>query len=167
MSAFVVSRETIDVLVCGAQFGWGRGPGGEYGLKWWDVGPAELRDMHWSECHEHRRDFNDLGADQVGAMLWAENRRSVDYRYEESELEPLYLSRHVAGFRPTPVEVLKACDCYEYQSCEHPEWPRSEACSFVEALRGKAIHGLAGYGDAPWDWSTADVAARRGLGARP
>ncbi len=53
--------------------------------------------------------------------------------------------------RLTPVEVLKACSCYEYQSCEHDGWERSEAFRLIEAIRHAAIAALPGYEDADWE----------------
>jgi hypothetical protein len=52
---------------------------------------------------------------------------------------------------------LKAISCYEYQSCEHPGWRKSEAHAFCEALRDMAIGCLPGYDDAPWEINDAQV----------
>jgi hypothetical protein len=49
-----------------------------------------------------------------------------------------------------PVQVIKACDCYEYQSCEHDGWADSEACRFITSLRKGAAHALPGYDGADW-----------------
>ena len=54
------------------------------------------------------------------------------------------------AFTATVPEVLKATDCYEYQSCEHPEWPSSNAHDFIQALRKDAWRLLEGYEEAPW-----------------
>jgi hypothetical protein len=94
----------------------------------------------------------------VGQMLWSENLRSVQCRYEDTkptELPgtddiPLY-DAHAPWPQPIdPVEVLKAADCYEYQSCEHPGWETSESRSFIMRLRQRAWQHLPGYDDAPW-----------------
>ena len=57
------------------------------------------------------------------------------------------------------VEALKALDCYEYQSCEHPEWETSEAFEFCRAMRNLLIGCLPGYDAAQWEWDDAPVAA--------
>lgn len=62
--------------------------------------------------------------------------------------EPYAYKRY--GNALKPVVVLKAIDCYEYQSCEHDEWAESEAHAFCHALRKRMIHSLPGYEDAPW-----------------
>lgn len=88
-------------------------------------------------------------ADAVGAMLWAENRRSIDYRYDESELEPVYTYERMPGRPPAPV-VLKATGCYEYQSCETPDWRESQAYALCLALTHEYVSRVEGYDQAPW-----------------
>ena len=87
---------------------------------------------------------------RVGAMLAVENRRRVDHRYDENEMADLYeFQRDLESI--DPVQVLKAIDCYCYQSCEHPEWVKSEAFAFCEALRRAAWTSLKGYDNAAWE----------------
>lgn len=55
------------------------------------------------------------------------------------------------------VMILKMCDCYEYQSCETPEWygqpaHKNPARAVLEAIRSRAINSLPGYEDAPWGY---------------
>jgi hypothetical protein len=150
MSAFVVAKAHIDALITAGL----HQPWMNYGpLRWFDSedfepgcfqegepwGPETHR---WLESH--RRELTGATAGQVGAMLWAENRRSVNHRYAEDEWEAPYVFDRLPG-SPAPVDTLKAIDGYEYQSCEHPEWRRSEAFAFCEALRGRVIHHLPGY----------------------
>lgn len=145
MSAFVVSREHIRYLVnaglvLSRRYGlrWSWGENGEYG--------AELKPGMHAE------------AVKLGAMLWDECRRSVGWRYPQDSALPGSLGEpekftnkdikcigNVSG-----VQLLKSCDCYEYQSCEHPEWPKSEARAFLEVLRKRAWTALPGYEDAEW-----------------
>jgi hypothetical protein len=66
--------------------------------------------------------------------------------------------------------VLRAIACFDYQSCEHEEWPDSKAHDLMDALHaailqrhpdlGELVPGRSGktyryttlpaYGDAPW-----------------
>jgi hypothetical protein len=105
---------------------------------------------------ELRRELTDKNTGWVGAMLWAENARSVNHRYNEEEWEQPYLFRRLPGV-PNPVAVLKALDGFEYQSCEHPGWETSEAHSFCASLRKTAIRRLKGYDDAPWEVTNLDL----------
>ena len=100
------------------------------------------------------RELVEESAGRVGAMLLAENRRSVNHRYDEEEWEEPYGFRRLAGY-PDPIVVLKAISCYRYQSCEHPAWPDSEAFRFCEALESVAIARLPGYDEAP-GWEVHD-----------
>lgn len=88
-------------------------------------------------------------APQVGAMLKRQNGASVNYRYCENK-----------GYRYThgaPAwtgwghgAVLKAIDCYDYQSCETADWSQTSAAAFCGALRDKIGTRLSDYADAPW-----------------
>lgn len=73
-------------------------------------------------------------ADLLGQMLWDENYRSVNYRYSEAEPTPDYRATLIDA-ELSPVAVLKAIDCYEYQACESPDWDQTRAHAFVTALR--------------------------------
>jgi hypothetical protein len=87
--------------------------------------------------------------DKLGATLWAENHKSVGYRYSHKETMPPYrFTRRAVPL--TPVELLKAVACFEYQSCEHKGWEKSEAHKACAEIRNIAINALPGYADAPW-----------------
>lgn len=102
----------------------------------------------------------DSNAADIANLLWRENIKSVSARYpnESSETLPGPLEHETItarDFRHTfdsinPVQVLKACDCLEYQSCEHDGWIESEAHTILNRLRRDAIHALHGYDDAEW-----------------
>lgn len=166
MSAYVVDREHIDLLIAAGLQPDGCGP-----LSWWDQ--TDLRDIDYDDLRKHRRELTRQTADAAGAMLWLENVRSVGGRYSSPDVDgelalaadldlpgPVGLSmsevwgytytRRPGTLSPEPVAVLKAVDCYEYQSCEHDGWHDSEARSFCEALRKRMIHALPGYDEAPW-----------------
>ena len=146
MSAFVVDRGHIWYLVQAAVSRMCREPR-----------------MSWYHEEKHRTvsSTEREGLAEVGQMLWDENVRSVKYRYDDCDELPgpigcdYQYGRHngcaLPRLRVEPVQVLKACDCFEYQSCEHPGWEESEAHSFLEALRRKAWHALPGYDDARWE----------------
>ena len=137
MSAWIVARAHVDVLVlAGVQFGVPYDPQSPR------PGPPVLA--------------------AAGADLWAENHYSVDYRYDEHS-EPHPYPAPTAEVVLDPVAVVKAVDCFAYQSCEHPGWSASRAADYCARLRAAAIAGLplepgdpgenpypAGYDEAPW-----------------
>jgi hypothetical protein len=62
--------------------------------------------------------------------------------------------------RPTPVSLLKGCDCFDYQACETGDYGSSIACAIIEAIRKRAILCLPEYDDAPgWDFTRKKHAA--------
>jgi hypothetical protein len=84
---------------------------------------------------------------EVGQILVDQNFRSVNYHYEED-----YPVREYVADPPavtlSPVAILKACDCYDYQACETPDYWETEAFAIVRAIRNRAIRLLPGYDEA-------------------
>ena len=157
MSAFEVDKTHIDVLISAALVGDHFGP-----LSWYHgeipgTRPGEALPSHedyLASLRKTKREVTRDNAGMWGALLVAENRRSVNHRYDEDEIEEPYEFTQYAGtFNPTA--ILKAISCYEYQSCEHPEWQASEAKSFCDALRTHMIHSLAGWDKAAWEVTDA------------
>lgn len=89
-----------------------------------------------------------IGLSELGQLLWDENVKSVNYRYNESNQAPRYVHQPVAGIQP--MAVLKKIHCLEYQSCEHPEWEKSHAASILKQLERLVIRQLPGYAEAAW-----------------
>lgn len=158
MSAFVVGTPHIDYLLTA---GMSRQILRLHGhkLRWFATEPPRDAEIGWVE--ENRRELTPATAGQVGAMLLAENQRSVNHRYAEEWIEEPYLWREVQG--PfDPVVVLKAIECYAYQACEHDEWPVSEAKQFIDSLLHTAIGALPGYDNAP-GWEITEVQYETGI----
>lgn len=94
----------------------------------------------------------------------AENVRSVNYRYKESdEFQPVQMGRkvtvanrdkqytaHISALRLAPVTVLKICACVDYQSCETNDWELTLAAEILRRIVAMAIRRLPGYDEAPW-----------------
>lgn len=82
-----------------------------------------------------------LGTTQsVFDLLRAENLRSLEARYRKDRWweEGTGESRLCGICQCTeflPVEIVKAARCYEYQACEHDDWPASDAhriCQYIQ-----------------------------------
>jgi len=157
MSAFEVSDTHIDALLSAGLF---YDPGNP--VRWFrraltpeeKAGTYEVGAVSGPEALRLVKELTETltlhTSGRVGAMLRLENRRSVNHRYAETEDEAPYVFTKLGGV-PNPVVVLKAIDCYEYQSCEHPDWRWAEAFAFCEALRRRMIGQLPGYDQAPWE----------------
>ena len=122
MSAFVVSNTHIDALLTAALCSYGTG---------------EESGMHWY-VGDDLRQLTRTNASEVGALLLAENQRSVNNRYDRTTQVEDYEFHKLPG-DPDPITVLNAIRCFEYQACEHPEWIQSEAAHFINALQAKMI----------------------------
>ena len=83
---------------------------------------------------------------RIASVLFAENVRSVNSRYKESE------PAHGFKFKPVPnvlnpIDVIKACHGYAYQACEATRWEESEAFAIIAGIEQSAIRALPGYAE--------------------
>ena len=138
MSAWIVTHAHIDVLVLA---------GVQLGVPYDSEDPAPVGPRVLA---------------RAGADLWAENHHSVNCRYGEDSEPPAY-PPPTAEVVLDPVAVVKAVDCFAYQSCEHAGWDTSRAADYCARLRVAAMAGLPlesgdpggrgypiGYDCAPW-----------------
>ncbi len=88
---------------------------------------------------------------RMWSLLAAENATSVASRYNE-DIVPV-AGKHRSGPALSPVAVLKALACYEYQSCEHAGWTDSIPAQFVRDLRSAYTRRLPGWDAAEWSIS--------------
>ena len=95
-------------------------------------------------------------ATDFGIELLKENLDSVSYRYNESpgfvkdagdDPENYLFQMDRRAF--TPLEILKALTCIDYQSCEHPGWYSSRARALITSLAFDTTTSLPGWSDSP------------------
>lgn len=159
MSAWIVSREHIDVMIA---------TGLQYGRSGWQG------NLSWrvAEGENEYRELTRESADEVGRMLWRENVRSIEYRYpdtvdnrdypgpisfeREQADEYTYTPPRIAGL--SAGEAFKLVACYDYQSCETDDWLETEAYRFCRALEAAIAASLY---EGPWGWDASDIAARK------
>lgn len=188
MSAWIVNREHIDLLVCyGARANMGQP--GRSAASWVAQNPQETPWQEWEYRTMHPGQTvtisdDDLGTvdsvdvlDYAGRVLWTENVKSIEYRYPDvldggchpgpCDFNPLEASGYEyrdPGYTLTPLEAIQACDCLDYQSCEHPGWRSSEAHRIMQAIRELAISSLEGE-RGPWGWDSENLRERRSVSA--
>lgn len=133
MSAFQVSPKHIAALVTV----WARGP---------SDGAAR-----WTKPNGNKRAALNMDERAAFEMLSIENAKSVGYRYNESTKPVEYVPLSFGARSPTIVEALKLLDCYEYQSCERPEWAETETFRWCYRLRKALCQALPGYSDSNWE----------------
>jgi hypothetical protein len=127
MSAFVVSEVHINTLITFGASG---------------QNPATV---YWERRHISFRGNEQMLAD----VLMNANVEAVNTRYsDDGQLTGCKFRRAVT--LPAPVGILKACDCYDYQTCELANYDATFAAKIIEAVRAKAVRALPGYDDAKW-----------------
>jgi hypothetical protein len=121
MSAFQVPAEHLNYLVNACQL--------------WNVFPAR---RHTPE--------------QLGALLSETNAEAMTARYpKHGPFAPVPHEFTIVPKRKlTPVQVLKAAKCYEYQAMELTEWRTSSAKEIIDYLIDAATSRLPGYEAAAW-----------------
>lgn len=140
MSAYVVSDTHINALVSWAS----DGPARRY------AGDASRVEYYWSG--ERRKVCGNEA--RIASVLYAENVRSVNARYQEHQPAHGFRYSYTRGpkGRPfSPVEIIRACHGYEYQACEADGWEESEAHAIIRAIERYAMRALPGYDDAAWE----------------
>lgn len=142
MSAFVVGHDHIDALLTFA---------------------ISSRVSYWVDETQSRTVITTTNAEDIGKILLRENELSVGTRYNETDPDNMpgcigqnsanYRYRHFMGATSDAMAILKACNCFAYQACEHPEWEDSDAHSIIKAIEHFAIRALPGYCDATgWEF---------------
>lgn len=134
MSAYIVSHDHIRYLVDAAM----------------SRRITQHGNVYWNGSPFYETDYQ-LAA-EIGQALWDENVASVNCRYPSNHEDRRDYGQHrsIAGMEFDPVQIIKACHCYEYQSCEHGGWNGSKAERFIKSLEKAAIRALDGYNDAEW-----------------
>lgn len=91
-----------------------------------------------------------LERESIAATLYAANVASVNHRYSENTSEELPGAEFERVLFVSPMWIVKACDCVQYQSCERADYYSSEAWEILEQIKRAAVRALPGYDDAPW-----------------
>lgn len=148
MSAFVVSRFDIDILVT-ATLALNRK--GARLLNPTQVGRELLRENIESFGHCYRTRSRPRGSEmrrEMAAALW----RARAWRFTRR--------------RAKPAAIAKIARCYDYQACEHPAYEASAARAIADALMARYPETLPGYDDMPWGITGAADLMRAGCRAR-
>ncbi len=87
--------------------------------------------------------------DATAQLLLDENVRSVNFRYQEND-QPAPIVYQIDAPILSSVQVIKAAQCLDYQSCETEDWEQTMAKKLLDAIIATAITKLPGYDDAPW-----------------
>lgn len=161
MSAYLCSPDTFDFLASAAIVFSHHRTNGIYNIylrpEMPDV-PALKSDGILEEFTTSLNPISD--ADKIGAVLRAQNIRSIQARYPEGwddMLDDGYAYRRVESRHITPAAVLKSCACVRYQSCETADYSDTFAAHVLDTIEKLAVNALPGYDDAPWGWERPEL----------
>jgi hypothetical protein len=139
MSAYVVTDYHINALVS-----WAAGQHGSNAVSY-----------YWGN---RRRDVRG-DEKRIASVLYAQNVRSVNHRYNEADPAHGFKFQYVSNVL-NPIDVIKACNGYTYQACETDDWDRTEAHAIVAGIIQSAIRALPGYEDSDaWCLDESKLAA--------
>ena len=106
---------------------------------------------------------------EAGQLLVDQNYSSVYARYEgrhgATDQAHAFKYRVVCPMY-SAVEIIKACDCYNYQACDTGDYYQSKAHSLVDAIRECAIDNLPGYDEAQYEILEPPLAMQKKQEAR-
>lgn len=93
----------------------------------------------------------------IFSKLIRANMESVNDRYEGNT--PAMPGHYTPDYHRvlSPVQVIKACNCFDYQACEVENYEETEAAKIIESIRGTAIEKLAGMDDAEWEIKPREI----------
>ena len=92
-------------------------------------------------------------AQEYAEVLKKANIRSLDARYGKQLIDPKIEYRDIPEVMSETlplVNILVACRCFEYQSCESNTWDDSYAKRIIDNIVNLTIENLPGFHDAPW-----------------
>ncbi len=137
MSAYIVTDETISAMLQAIKYD----RQGVY--------------VYWNGA-SYRITHDNL--QETGQKLLDENFRSIAYHYDGriSVERRQYVHRPIRQLEA--VEIIKACNGYDYQACETPDWRQTEAFAIYDYIRNDAIRALPGYEEAgTWELYEKDL----------
>ena len=123
----------------------------------------------WQHSRKNTLEAKIDNAQRIAKGLARENIRSVAHRYpddkdgarpgpglKDAEIEEaaaIYAAHFVVSPQKLrPIDVLKLCQGWDYQSSETDDWKDTLAWQQVDWIRGAAIRSLPGYDDADWSF---------------
>lgn len=98
---------------------------------------------------------------QLGQILWDENYRSVNCRYDENTPTPRYEFTPFNLSSLSTTAQIKQIKCYQYQTCETEDYDTTPSIILTDKLsklleadvkipKGKGIRDTAEWDTAPW-----------------
>lgn len=106
--------------------------------------------VSWSIANHAPAFIDGLTPRTLAAELWVANATAYNARYGEVVGESYSFTMRPEAHSIDPVQILKACDCLEYQCSDWPNYEGSVAERILRRIRDRAIACLPGYRAAAW-----------------
>jgi hypothetical protein len=163
MSAFVVDKTHIDLLVRAADEYGRRGTGS--GFRYWKTDDGTFGgvwgelDRYAEELPSYQDHLEKVTPSQFGQILLR------DAGELPGPIDAYYIGPYIyedPGVLPTPEQVFNLIDCLDYQSCETDDWETTQAATILRTLRETVCRHVDGYAT-PSGWVDLDriVAERK------
>ena len=99
-----------------------------------------------------------MGDEGTGKLLFdilrAENWKSVNARYKQNDPVIKGTLKRLSAFADfTLAQIIKACNCFEYQTSETAGWENSDAYKIIQYIKDDAMRTMPGYEAAEWELS--------------
>ena len=105
--------------------------------------------VSWAVAHRAPAFPRAMSPSALAAALAEANRAAYRERYgEQCEDAARYVARRAVDI--SPVQIIKACDCLDYQCCDWSGWEASTAKQLLDRIRQHAVGLLPGYDEAAW-----------------
>lgn len=110
----------------------------------------ELAAFYVEKCQQYEREK--LSFQDAARILYDENVKSLQYRYDDSEDDFDMFNPPIAYKRTIDnhIVLFKQIMCYEYQACEDPGWENSRAKKMCDTMQYWVIASHPDYDVAPW-----------------
>ena len=78
----------------------------------------------------------------MAEMLLKQNIISVSYLYKTDQPDDEKIKYKNLLLDYSAIDILRICECYDYQACETPDYESTYAASIIRAIRTAAILSL-------------------------
>lgn len=88
---------------------------------------------------------------KMAEVLSETNYHSVNTYYNDHDVLEGNITFVFSYKMLSPVEIIKACQCYDYQCSDLSDYEDSDADRISKTIMNRAIAKLPGYADAKWE----------------
>lgn len=108
-----------------------------------------------TEIKHHDIDFAingaELSTEQIAEELLRTNLESVNYHHKvNTTTDFIFYQSLLPSYKSSPMDIINAAYCYQYQSCKHPNYENTLANKFIRLLIRHMVELLPDYKNAKY-----------------